>query len=234
MNSQDFEIFYNWNNSLKTNDKIQFRAIQAKIRPYLEKNAYSMTEIEEILVAEGYKPNLVKEALNFDNNKNDVEQRVSDANGVPKKYADLAHRFEKVLKEVGPTKFVKLITSGVNPLLKISSKEKYTFQKIADLAHENPIHLATLHTYLKPSIVSELAENVCRARKISDKCSFANTQKGLSISHNGKTIFASSEPVKSTSQKFIDSNYEAFGFPDEYVILAYEHNSPYSKINHSL
>jgi hypothetical protein len=32
----------------------------------------------------------------------------------------------------------------------------------------------------------------------------------------------------------VDSNYEKFGFPDEFVILAYEKNSPYSKIANDL
>ena len=48
MNQADFEIFYNWNNSNNTNDKIQFRTIQSRMRPMLERNAYSNSEIEEI------------------------------------------------------------------------------------------------------------------------------------------------------------------------------------------
>jgi hypothetical protein len=232
MNSQDFEIFYNWNNSLKTNDKIQFRKIQSEVKTL--RKAYSSTEIEEILVAEGYKPNLVKEALNFDSQDETIEQKVVEVSTVPKKYADVSSKFEKVLMEIGPTKFVKMLTSGSSPLMKISKKEIETFQKIADVAYENSVHLVTLHAYMKPSIVSELAENVCRARKIKNKCSFANTEGGLAITFNGKTVVASTKPVKSSSAKCVDSNYEKFGFPDEFVILAYEKNSPYSKIANDL
>ena len=117
MNSQDFEIFYNWNNSLKTNDKIQFRKIQSEVKTL--RKAYSSTEIEEILVAEGYKPNLVKEALNFDSQDETIEQKVVEVSTVPKKYADVSSKFEKVLMEIGPTKFVKMLTSGSSPLMKI-------------------------------------------------------------------------------------------------------------------
>jgi len=69
MNSADFEIFYNWNNSNKTNDKIQFRTIQSRMLPLLERKAFTNSEIEEILIAEGYKESLVKEALKITNTK---------------------------------------------------------------------------------------------------------------------------------------------------------------------
>jgi hypothetical protein len=237
MDSTDFEIFYNWNNAIRTNDKIQFRVIQSKIKPLLEKKAYSPSEIEEILIAEGYKENLIKEALASENpsTQRDVDTTVDIASGVPKKYSDISNKFEKILQAEGPSKFVKLMTQGENPLVKISKKELDTFQKIADTAYENPVHLATLHAFIKPSIVSELAENVCRARKIKNKCSFAKINDGTyKITHSGKTVEASFKPLKSTSTKYANSNYGVFGFPDEYIILAYEEDSPYSKIKKDL
>lgn len=233
MNSSDFEIFYNWNNSNKTNDKIQLRTIQSRMLPLLEKKAFSKNEIEEILIAEGYKENLVKEALRLDDSSSDakLEEAVDYASGMPKKYSDISNKFEKVLKAQGPSMFVKMLTQGDNPLVKLSSKELDTFQKIADTAYDNPIHLTTLHAFLKPSIVSELAENVCRARKIRSKCSFAKIDDDVyEITHNGKKIQASLKPINSSSNKFASSNYGVFGFPDEYVFLAYEENSPYSQI----
>jgi hypothetical protein len=233
MNSADFEIFYNWNNSLKTNDKIQFRTIQAKIKPMLEKEGFSKSEVEEILLADGFKANLIKEALNFNENST-TEEKVIKVAGIPKSYSDLSSSIERVLKTNGPSKFVALITSGTNPLVKISSKEKDTLQKIADTAYDNPVHLATLHAFLKPSIVSELAENVCRARKIASKCSITNSNNMSKISYNGKIVEASTLPIYSNSEKFVSSNYDKFGFPDEYVILAYENNSPYAKISKDL
>ena len=143
--------------------------------------------------------------------------------------------FEKVLASKGANFFVKVLTEGQEPLMKISRKELETFQRIADLAYENPVHFATLHAYMKPSITSELAENVCKARKIKDKCSFAQNEDGsFRISHKGKIIEASAKPVKSTSEKFSNSNYGTFGFPDEYVVLAYEESDPYSKIKKDL
>ena len=239
MNQADFEIFYNWNNSNNTNDKIQFRTIQSRMRPMLERNAYSNSEIEEILISEGYKENLVKEAIKVahaaDMPESQVEENVSAANGVPKKYADIAYKFEKVLQAKGASTFVKLMTQGENPLMKVSKKELDTFQKIADVAYENPVHLVTLHAFMRPSIVSELSENVCRARKIRNKCSFsAVTDGSYRISHAGKVIEASIKPVSSSSTKFATSNYGVFGFPDEYVILAYEEASPYSQIKKDL
>jgi hypothetical protein len=239
MNSADFEIFYNWNNSNKTNDKIQFRTIQSRMLPLLERKAFTNSEIEEILIAEGYKESLVKEALKITNTKvaseQEVEMNVEAANGVPKKYSDISHKFERVLQAHGPRKFVKLMTQGESPLLKVSRKELETFQKIADVAYENPVQLQTLHAFMQPSIISELAENVCRARKIAQKCTVTKVASGkFQISHNGKKVEASIKPVDSTSDKFAKSNYGAFGFPDEYVILAYEHNSPYSQIKKDL
>jgi len=231
MNSTDFEIFYNWNNSIKTNDKIQFRTIQAKIKSLPH---YSSDELEEILIAEGFKHNLIKEALNYSAEK-PVEKAVEEAGGVPTKYSDVSNKFEKVLAEVGPSKFVKMVTSGTSPLIKISSKEKETFQHIVDLAYDNPVHLATLHAYMKPSIVSELAENVCKARKIRSKCSFAQNSDGsYRISFAGKVVEASSKPLKSNSEKFVTSHYVNFNFPDEYVILAHEESSPYAEIKKAL
>ena len=227
MNSTDYEIFYNWNNSLKTNDKIQFRTIQAKIK---DLPGYSNDEIEEILLANGYKQNLIKEALNYSSEK-PIEQVVEESNGVPKNYSDVSHKFEKVLAEVGPSQFVKLVTSGSSPIIKISSKEKETFQHITDLAYDNPVHMATLHAYMKPSVVAEMAENVCKARKMKSKCSFAKSENGsLRISYAGKIVEASSKPVMSTSEKFASSNYGKFNFPDEFVILAHEESSPYADI----
>ena len=239
MNQADYEIFYNWNNSNNTNDKIQFRTIQSRMRPMLEKKAYSNSEIEEILISEGYKENLVKEAIKvahaIEMPESEVEESVTVANGVPKKYSDISRRFEKVLQAKGPSTFVKLMTQGENPLIKISKKELDTFQKIADVAYENPVHLVTLHAFMRPSVVSELAENVCRARKIRNKCSFSEVSNGsYRITHAGKVIEASIKPVGSSSTKFANSNYGAFGFPDEYVILAYEEASPYSQIKRDL
>ena len=212
MNSLDFEVFTNYNNSFKTNDKIQFRAIHAKAKSLFDKKVYATSEMEELLIADGYKESLVKEALAMlskdELNDLEVETKVASAAG---------------------------ITEGQAPLMKISRKELETFQRIADLAHENPVHFATLHAYMKPSITSELAENVCRARKIKEKCSFAQNEDGsYRISHKGKIIEASSKPVKSTSDKFNNSNYGIFGFPDEYVILAHEESNPYSRIKKDL
>ena len=237
MNSSDFEIFYNWDNANKTNDNIQYRTIQSKIKPLIERNVFSSSEIEEILIADGYKEALVKDAVRAASNNN-ISEPVTEpveVNVVPKKYSDISSKFEKVLKAQGPTKFVKLMTSGDNPLIKLSKKELSNFQKIADTAYENPIHLATLHAFMKPSVVSELAENVCRARKIKSNCSFSKVSEGLyKISHNGTTVNASIKPVLSSSKKFATSSYGVFGFPDEYVILAYEESSPYEKIRKDL
>ena len=235
MNSPDFEIFYNWNNSLQTNEKIQYRTILSKIKPLREVKAYNDSEIEEILTAEGFKNNLIKAALKDGTGENDIEQKVETANGIPKKYSDISHRFEKVLVAQGPTKFVKLMTQGDSPLMKLSKKEKDTFQKIADVAYENPLYMQTLHAYMSPSIVSELAETVCKARKIRNKVSVAKTGNGkYKITHAGKIIEASLNPLTSTSESFSNSNYGTFGFPDEYIILAHEEESPYSKINKDL
>jgi hypothetical protein len=239
MNSQDFEIFHDWGNTLKTNDKIQFRTIHAKAQDYLKTSSFAPSEIEEILIADGYKETLVKEALSVltqpEMSESQIEAKVEAANGIPKKYADLAPRFEKVLTNKGANYFVKAMTSGESPLLKLSKKELETFQRIADLAYENPVHYATLHTYMKPSVTSELAENVCKARKIKNKCKIASDDSGFyKISHNDKIIKVSYKPIVSTSSKYQKSNYELFGFPDEYVILAYEANSPYAKLNKEL
>jgi len=239
MNSLDFEVFTNYNNSLKTNDKIQFRAIHAKAKSLFDKKVYAASEVEELLIADGYKETLVKEALEMlskdDLNDTEVEKKVTEAAGMPKKYSDIAQNFEKVLASKGANFFVKVLTEGQEPLMKISRKELETFQRIADLAYENPVHFATLHAYMKPSITSELAENVCKARRIKDKCSFAQNEDGsFRISHKGKIIEASAKPVKSTSEKFSNSNYGTFGFPDEYVVLAYEESDPYSKIKKDL
>jgi hypothetical protein len=232
MKSADFEIFYNWNNSLKTNEKIQFRTIQSKIKPMLERDGYSKSEVEEILVADGHRSDLVKQALNY--GESPVETKQTSASGIPKSYLDLSSQIENVLQSQGPSKFVKLLTSGSSPLVKISAKEKDTLQKIADTAYENPIHLATLHAFLKPSIVSELAENVCKARKIASKCSIAEAGDKTKISYNGKIVEASSSPMYSSGEKFQTSNYGIFNFPDEFIILTYESKSPYAKIKKDL
>lgn len=235
MYSNDYEIFYNWTNSSKFNDHIQLRTITAKVQPLLKK-AYSIPQIEEILVADGYKHNLIKEALSLvDNSSKPRPVEAKTESTFPKSYSDLSQKFETVLASHGPTKFVNLLTDGENPLLKISRKDKDTLQRIADSAYENSIHLAALHAFIKPSIISELAENVCRARKIKENCKLAQTSKDeYKIVHNGKTITASVSPVKSSSSKFASSNYEIFGFPDEYVILAHEESSPYASLKRDL
>jgi hypothetical protein len=236
MQKKDSEIFYNWTNSNNTNDKLQFRTIQSRIAPLLERNAFTHSEIEEILVAEGYKQNLIKEALKMaEDEDEEIVEDVEAEEKLPKKYSDLSHKFERTLEAKGPTKFVKIMTQGENPLMKLSKKELETFQKIADTAYTNSVHYATLHAFMKPSIISELAENVCRARKIRQNCKVAKVDDGVyKIEHNGKTVKASYKPVISTSTKFASSNYGEFGFPDEYVILAYEEASPYSQIKKDL
>ncbi len=231
MNSSDFEIFYNWNNNNRTNDQLQLRTIQSRMRPLLEKKAYSLNEIEEILVAEGYKETLVKEALKIKDNSSTKPNIAAESKGVPTKYSDIAPKFEKVLQASGPSGLVKLLTEGKSPLIKISKKETLTFRKIAELAYDDPAHLATLHAYLRPSVVSELSENICRARKMKEKCVVAKVNDDTyEINYNGKKVQASIKPVKSSSEKFAQSNYGYFDFPDEYVILAYEESSPYSQI----
>lgn len=229
MNSTDFEIFYNWGNTLSTNDKIQFKKIQSQISN-LKKN-HSVGEMEEILVANGYKYSLVKEALS---EKKEVKTAQAEPVTMPKKYADIAPRIEQTLKELGSNKFVSLLTKGTNPLMKLSKKQVETFQKLADSALEDSIYFDALHSYMKPSIVSELCENVRIARKIKDFCKIDNKDNLYKIHHNGKVVEASISPVKSTSAKYKENNYSYFNFPDEYVILAYEESSPYSKIKKDL
>ena len=114
MQKKDSEIFYNWTNSNNTNDKLQFRTIQSRIAPLLERNAYNHSEIEEILVSEGYKQNLIKEALKMANKDEEIEEteEVEAEETLPKKYSDLSHKFERVLEAKGPTKFVKIMTQG--------------------------------------------------------------------------------------------------------------------------
>ena len=231
----DFEVFHNWNNSLRTNDKIQFRSMQDKIKNM--KQAYNESEIEEILLSEGYKHNLIKEAIDFSFSKktnSSTDQLIDKANGVPKKYADISHNFEKVLFEQGPLKFVKLTTQGNSPIIKISNKESEALLTIAELVYENPIYIDTFHSYIKPSIVSELAENVCKARAILNKCKVSKTNNGYQIKHGDKLVEASTKPINSTSKKFVESNYKIFGFPDEYVIIAHEEESPISKLKKDL
>lgn len=238
MNSLDFEIFQNWNNSLQTNDKMQFRTIQAKVKTYLDEHTFSSEEIEEILLAEGFKHNLIKEALSLDNKSEPTvtkEATAPEFTGMPKKYADLAPRFEKILISKGPDYFVKTLIGGTSPLMKLSHKEVEAFQRIADLAYSNPVYLNTLHSYMQPSISSELAENVCKARSMRTKCSVSENENGsFRISHKGKIIEASVKPMKSSSEKFVNSNYSVFNFPDEYIVLAYESSSPYAKIQNEL
>jgi hypothetical protein len=237
MQKTDNEIFYNWTNSNNSNDQLQLRTIKSRIAPMLAKQVFAHSEIEEILVAEGYKQNLIKEALKMADKENEVEEPVKTAEEaiIPKRYSDLSHRFEKLLETKGPTKFVNTLTKGENPLMKLSRKELETFQKIADTAYTNTVHHATLHAFMKPSIISELAENVCRARKISKNCRVAKVAENVyQISHNDKKIEVSLGPVKSSSTKFASSSYGELGFPDEYVILAYEESSPYSQIKKDL
>lgn len=229
MDSKDFEIFQNWTNNNKTNEQIQLRTIKARILPMLQKGVYASNEIEEILVSEGYRLDLIKKAMTIDEPIKTASS--TPQKGFPKSYKDLAPQIEKVLREKGPNQFVKMLTSGNDPLMKLSTKDRGTFQKIADTAYDHPIHMNTLHAFMEPSIVSELAENVCRARKIKPNCKIAQTNSEVyEITHKDVTVIASPTQIKSTSQKFAQSNYEAFGFPDEYIVLAYDESSPYSRI----
>lgn len=232
MNSKDVEIFHNWTNNNKTNEQIQLRTIKARILPMLKRGVYASSDIEEILVSEGYRLDLIKKAMAIDE-PTKTAQKVEK--GFPKSYKDLAPNIEKVLNERGPTAFVKMLTSGTNPLMKLSKKDRDTFQKIADTAYDNPIHVNTLHAFMEPSIISELAENICTARKIKSNCKVAQKNSEVfEITHKGVTISASPVQMKSTSEKFAQSNYEAFGFPDEYIALAYEEFSPYSRIKNEI
>jgi len=240
MNNSDYEMFCNWNSSLASNENLQTRTILAEARKLIKKS-FTILEVEEVLLASGYKPNLVKSALDSMNESDGLEEAsiVAEADeeesfGVPKKYSDMAPRFEKILKTSGAKKFVDLMTSGQSPLIKISKKEKETFQRIASLAIENPVHLNTLHSYIRPSVTSELAENVCKARKIRSKCNVEGENNSYKIRHNGATIKVSTSPVSSTNTKFANSNYGVFGFPDEYVILAYEEDAPYARLTKDL
>jgi hypothetical protein len=235
MISNDSDILINWTRSNAANDNLQLRTIQSRIRPYLERKSMKNSEIEEILLAEGYKENLIKEALRLASTKDEESVVVADTfKGIPKKYGDVAPKIEAVLAAKGPSKFVKMLTEGNSPIVKISKKDLDSLQKIADKAFENPLEMPVLHAFLKPSVISELAENVCRARKIRQNCKVAQTKDGYKIAHKNKEIFASSKPISSTSDKFASSNYEAFGFPDEYVIIAHEEASPYSQIQKDL
>lgn len=240
MNNSDYEMFCNWNSSLASNENIQTRTILAEARKMIVKS-FTIPEIEEVLLASGYRQNLIKTALDSMNESDglmteniEAESENEESFGVPKKYSDMAPRFEKILKTSGAKKFVDLMTSGTNPLIKISKKEKETFHRIASLAIENPVHLNTLHSYIRPSITSELAENVCKARKIRSKCNVEGENSSYKIVHNGNTIKVSTSPVSSTHTKFAESNYGVFGFPDEYVIMAYEEDAPYARLTKDL
>lgn len=234
MQKKDNEIFSNWTNSSNSSDQLQFRQIQARMVPILKKNAYNISEIEEILISEGFKENLVKEALRIPETKTEKEVKTSST-VIPKSYADLSGKFEQVLANHGPRKFVQLMTQGENPLMKVSNKQLDAFQRFADTAYNNPTEMPGLHAFMKPSIISELAENVCRARKIRQNCRVAEKSNGeYEIQHGSKKIVASFKPMKSSSEKFASSNYQHFQFPDEYIILAYEEASPYSQIKKDL
>jgi hypothetical protein len=236
MQKKDNEIFYNWTNSNNANDKLQFRTIQSRISPLLEKTAFTHSEIEEILLSEGYKQSLIKEALKMSSKEEEtVVKEASKEVSIPKRYSDLSQKLEKLLQASGPTKFVKTLTQGESPLMKLSGKELDTFQKIADTAYTNSIHNAVLHAFMKPSIISELAENVCRARKIRQNCRVAKVNDDVyQINHNNNKIEVSLKTLKSSSKKFASSNYAELGFPDEYIILAYEESSPYAQIKKDL
>jgi hypothetical protein len=239
MNLLDFEVFSNYNTSYRTNDKIQFRIITSKAKAMADKKVYSSAEIEELLISDGHKESLVKEAIGFvlgsKTESATSTPKVAKTSKMPQRYSDIAQNFEEVLMSKGPNFFVKSLTEGESPLVKISKKETETFRRIADLAYENPVHFSTLHAYIKPSIASELAENVCRARKIKSNCGFKKiNSNSYQISHKGKTVVASSTPVNSTSEKFSKSSYGIFGFPDEYVILAHEESDPMCQIKKDL
>lgn len=230
MNSQEMELLTKLIGRHDQEDAIAIKTAMNRISQL--KSSYGPEEISEILLAEGVSERIA--SLSLEKVFTKVAEKKKEEyyfKGVPKSYKDIALRFEKVLLSHGPRKFVKMTTEGQDPIIKLSKSEKETFLKLSEAAYNDHVRLASLHAFIQPSIIGELNNKVCVARKLAKTASVQKINEDTyEITVKGKKIEANINDIDSTNPVFSESNYKEFGFPDEYVIMAYEKSLPYESI----
>lgn len=226
-------MIYNWRNELRSNQNGAVIVASSQANKY-KTQGFTKSETIELLAADNYDLDLVNRVASkvYDAPEEQTKQVIEVA-VVPTKYSDCAPIIERSLQKYSAKDFVKKLCIGPHAIVKTDDKGLGFWQRVAEIAKSSSQGVNNLHSALKPYIEEALLNNVLVAQSQKAEVKTASRNKYVVSMKNG-TSEVDLLNATSSSRKFIEGNYSDFGLADEYMVIAADTVSPYSRLKRAL
>lgn len=227
------DMIYNWRNELRSNQNGAVIVASSQANKY-KTQGFTKSETIELLAADNYDLDLVNRVASkvYDAPEEQTKQVIEVA-VVPTKYSDCAPIIERSLQKYSAKDFVKKLCIGPHAIVKTDDKGLGFWQRVAEIAKSSSQGVNNLHSALKPYIEEALLNNVLVAQSQKAEVKTASRNKYVVSMKNGTSEVDLSNAT-SSSRKFIEGNYSDFGLADEYMVIAADTVSPYSRLKRAL
>jgi hypothetical protein len=227
------DMIYNWRNELRSNQNGAVIVASSQANKY-KTQGFTKSETIELLAADNYDLDLVNRVASkvYDAPEEQTKQVIEVA-VVPTKYSDCAPIIERSLQKYSAKDFVKKLCIGPHAIVKTDDKGLGFWQRVAEIAKSSSQGVNNLHSALKPYIEEALLNNVLVAQSQKAEVKTASRNKYVVSMKNG-TSEVDLLNATSSSSKFIEGNYSDFGLADEYMVIAADTVSPYSRLKRAL
>ena len=227
------DMIYNWRNELRSNQNGAVIVASSQANKY-KTQGFTKSETIELLAADNYDLDLVNRVASkvYDAPEEQTKQVIEVA-VVPTKYSDCAPIIERSLQKYSAKDFVKKLCIGPHAIVKTDDKGLGFWQRVAEIAKSSSQGVNNLHSALKPYIEEALLNNVLVAQSQKAEVKTASRNKYVVSMKNG-TSEVDLLNATSSSRKFIEGNYSDFGLADEYMVIAADTVSPYSRLKRAL
>jgi len=234
--TQTDDMIYNWRNSLRKNDQGE-RIVAAQVAQQLKSRDFNENEAIDMMIADGYSMAIAKAAVE------DVYEVVTaqtsykpqrTAMVVPTKYNDVAPIIEDTLKSTATNEFINLLTTGEQPIMRLSRKGLDSFSRLVKAAKEDKFALETLHGELKPWIEEAMLNSVLLAEKTQARIFKAESEGQYKVSTAKGVIDVDLESGTSSGSRFQKGNFAQFGLADEYLVKVADTVSPHARLTRAI
>lgn len=221
-------FIYNWQNNLKTTQN-GLKYMATKTASDLKDRGLSRDEALELLVADKYDLKIAESCVN---EIYDIPvKKAFTVPVIPTSYEDVKHVVEHQINKMGSKEFLKLVTSGKNALVKLSSKRVNDLESTIKYASENPFAISDVHKELRPWVENALLDSVLLREQMKADLKPISEAKGIyEVKTANNTVIVDLLNGTSTGKRFTEGSFAELCIPDEYLIFAADKALPHGKI----
>lgn len=226
------DIIYNWRNELKGHSS-GMKVVANSQALKFKNQGFNKDEVVELLAAENFDLDLANRVASNLFDENNQKKAQEEVPVVATKYSECAPVIERTLQKLSAKEFVNKLTQGDHAIVKVDNKTYDSWKRMADLAKRSFNARLSLHNELRPWVEEVLLNSVMIAEKNESSIKVASKNKYVvSLKHG--TAEVDLEKGTSSSQRFVEGNYEMFGLADEFLVKAADSASPYERLRKAL